>query len=124
MANAKKDRRKVLVIDDDSQIRNHLRISLLQCGIENISNASNAKEGMALFSKISPDITFLDINLPDKDGISVLSELLALDRAASIIMLSGESTVANVKKSIALGARGFIVKPFSMQKIIESLGAL
>ena len=124
MAKVNKDTRKILIIDDDSQIRNHLRLSLLNCGIESISNASNAKEGVALFAKTKPDITFLDINLPDKDGISVLAELLELDRAASIVMLSGDSTINNVKKSIAIGAKGFIVKPFSVQKIIDALAAL
>ena len=124
MVNVNKDTRKILVIDDDSQIRNHLRLSLLNCGIENITNASNAKEGVAQYTKINPDITFLDINLPDKDGISVLAELLTLNREASILMLSGDSTINNVKKSIATGAKGFIVKPFSVQKIIDALAAL
>ena len=124
MVNVNKDTRKILVIDDDSQIRNHLRLSLLNCGIENITNASNAKEGVAQYTKINPEITFLDINLPDKDGISVLAELLTLNREASILMLSGDSTINNVKKSIATGAKGFIVKPFSVQKIIDALAAL
>ena len=115
------DKLKILIIDDDSQIRSHLRISLIHCGIANITNAVNAAEGISLYRKISPDFVFLDINLPDKDGLTVLKELIAINSQAHIVMLSGESTVNNVKQSIDNGAKGFVVKPFSINKIIESL---
>jgi two-component system chemotaxis response regulator CheY len=124
MAKVNSDKRKILIVDDDSEIRNHLRISLIHCGFKNIINASNAAEGISLFRNKSPDVTFLDINLPDKDGLAVLGELLSLNKEAYVVMLSGESTFGNVKQSLDSGAKGFIVKPFRMKKIIESLSSL
>ena len=116
--------KKVLIIDDDSQVTNHLRHSLIQHGLEDIITASNASEGMSLFTGESPDITFLDINLPDKYGLTVLAELLKYNCSAYIVMISGDSTVENVKKSIDGGAKGFIVKPYNIKKIIESMSGL
>jgi len=117
-------RYKILIIDDDSQVRNHLRASLTHSGFENIITAVNAAEGLSMYAKESPDATFLDINLPDADGVAILSQLLKYDENAYIVMLSGDSTIVNVKKSIDSGAKGFVVKPFSMKKIMDSLSAL
>ena len=115
---------KILIIDDDSQIRNHLRASLMHSGFEEIVSAATAAEGLSQYAKESPDVTFLDINLPDADGVSILSQLLKRDKNAYIVMLSGDSTLNNVKKSIESGAKGFVVKPFSMKKIMDSLSGL
>lgn len=124
MANIINKNDSILIIDDDFQIRNHLRMSLKQYGYHLIHDAFNAESGVTLFKKHSPDITFLDINLPDHNGLSVLNTLLEINSNAYIVMLSGESTLDNVKRSVDQGAKGFIVKPFKMKKIVESLSKL
>jgi YesN/AraC family two-component response regulator len=74
-----------------------------------------------MFIRYKPDIVFLDINLPDKDGLTILQELLDLGDHAYVIMVSGDSTFENVKESITLGAKGFIAKPFSGNKFLNAI---
>lgn len=112
---------KILIIDDDSQMRNLLRSILLQNGFQNIFGSANAKDGETQFTTLKPDFTFLDINLPDTDGLTLLKRFLALDHTAKIIMISGDSTFANVKTSLDNGAKGFVVKPFSIKKILDNI---
>lgn len=111
----------VLIIDDDSQIRNYIRSTLVQLDGVDIINSANANDGIEKYKRFNPDIVFLDINLPYKDGLSLLREILELNKSANIIMISGDSTFDNVKTSIANGAKGFVVKPFTMKKILDSV---
>jgi len=112
---------KVLIIDDDSQIRSYIRSTLALFGQLEIINAVNANEGITKFTKHNPDIVFLDINLPDKDGLTLLKEFLTKNSSANVIMVSGNSTIDNVKTAINSGAKGFVVKPFTMKKILDSV---
>ncbi|NQZ08636.1 MAG: response regulator, partial [Algicola sp.] len=76
------------------------------------------------FAKIDqhkPDLIFLDIELPDINGIEVLKRIKSKDPKSFVIMVSGESTIENVKGSLTNGAAGFIVKPFSAIKVSDAL---
>ena len=65
----------------------------------------------------APDVVFLDIDLPDMSGHDVLSKIFALDPEAYIIMFSGNGDRGNVLKAIERGAKGFVGKPFSQDKL-------
>lgn len=69
----------------------------------------------------APDVLFLDIDLPDISGHEVLDQILDIDPEAYVIMLSGHKDRENVVKAMALGAKGFIAKPFTRQKLYEYL---
>jgi CheY-like chemotaxis protein len=79
--------------------------------------AKNGKEAIGFFEVNKPDMVFLDIELPDLTGLTVLSELLKVDPAAFIVMLSANSDKETVVKCIKSGAKGFIAKPFSKAKV-------
>jgi len=110
-----------LIIDDDSHTRGYIRTFLNSLENMTIQEASLGNEGISMFKKHSPDIVFLDINMPDKNGVTVLKEILAFNEKAHIIMVSGDSTFDNVKISIDSGAKGFIAKPFSAQKFLDAI---
>ena len=101
-----------LIIDDDSHTRGYIRSFLNSLEYITVQEASLGNDGIKMYRKHSPDIVFLDINMPDKDGVTVLQELLTINELAHIIMVSGDSTFDNVKISIDSGAKGFIAKPF------------
>lgn len=107
----------VLIVDDVSSVREFLRQTLHRLGVFRIEDAANARQAVNTFKKQKPDIVFLDIDLPDTNGTQLISVLLEMSPKATIIMLSANNTVDNVKFAIAHGAKGFIVKPFSPQKI-------
>lgn len=67
----------------------------------------------------APDVIFLDIGLPDMNGLEILSDILAVDPEAYIVIISGNGSRENVLKAIAIGAKGFIAKPFTQDKIFQ-----
>ena len=68
-----------------------------------------------------PDILFLDINLPGLNGHEVMEKILEHDPQAYIVMLSGQTNMDDVQKAIQGGAKGFVAKPFSKEKLLKSL---
>jgi two-component system, chemotaxis family, chemotaxis protein CheY len=109
----------VLFVEDDvfSQklLGNALRSGYEVCG------ATTGYEGVMSYLKIAPDIVFLDINLPDMMGIEILEKIFSLDPRAFVVMLSGNGHKDNVMKAIQGGARGFIGKPFTIDKLQQYL---
>ncbi|GAB2995443.1 response regulator [Psychrosphaera aestuarii] len=106
-----------LVVDDVSSVRAFLQQTLSQLGAMEILQASTGEEALARFTENLPDVVFLDIELPDMDGQLILKEMKEMKSNVHVIMVTAHGTVDNVKKSIELGASGFIVKPFSPRKI-------
>lgn len=110
-----------LIIDDVANMRGFLTSSLRSIDMLNVRDAANAKDGMKMYMEKRPDIVFLDLDMPGIGGMTVLRKLKADDATAFIVIVSGESKVENVKEALKLGAKGFVVKPYSMQKIIAML---
>ena len=112
---------KVLIVDDVAVARDLMRAMLRSLDVTQIFDASNGIDAIALFRRERPDIVFLDIRMPGMDGLQALGEMLADNPAAFIVIDSAESTAKNVRAALELGAKGFIVKPFNMQKVRDIL---
>lgn len=83
--------------------------------------ASNGKEAVQKFNQLHPDLVTMDIVMPEIDGIQAVREILYADPAAKIVMCSALGQEPLVIESIAAGARDFIVKPFSAEKVLKVL---
>lgn len=105
----------VMLIDDDPVVRWMVRSILKEkC---RFCTASNANKAVALYQKHQPDIVFLDIELPDKNGDSVLQDVLKQDPGAFVVMFSSFDSMDNVVRFMNMGAKGFISKPFEKEKL-------
>lgn len=107
----------ILIADDDMYMR-----TLLKKGFNTkftVHEIIHGSEIVGAYKKYNPDIVFLDIHMPGKDGMENLASLLAFDHDAYIVMLSSDSSIENVTKTIKNGAKGFMAKPFSKEKILE-----
>lgn len=71
------------------------------------------------YARIAPDLLFLDINLPDVTGHELLERILAMDPDAYVVMLSGNADQNNIRQAMSKGAKGFIAKPFTKEKIFQ-----
>lgn len=111
----------VLIVDDVANMRSFLTSSLRSIDVLNIRDASSAKAGIQMYEEKRPDILFLDLDMPGISGMTALRSLKQKDPSAFVVIVSGESQVDNVKEALKLGAKGFVVKPYSMQKIIGML---
>lgn len=108
---------EILVIEDDPFTRRLVTTSIGP-GFA-INYADNGQDAVTEYLYRAPNIVFLDIGLPDVSGQDVLAKLLSLDPVAFIIMLSGNSQSENVTVSIKTGAKGFIGKPFTKEKLFQ-----
>lgn len=111
----------VLIIDDVANMRGFLSCSLRSIDILNIRDASNCEDGMKLYQEKRPDIVFLDLYMPGIGGMTLLRKLKQYDPSAFIVIVSGENKASNVKEALELGAKGFVIKPYSMQRIMPML---
>ena len=125
----KSNEKTVLIVDDVDYSRQLLRNAILSVANNEqlktkrfkFVNASNGTDTFAKIDQHKPDLIFLDIELPDINGIEVLKRIKSKDPKSFVIMVSGESTIENVKGSLTNGAAGFIVKPFSAIKVSDAL---
>ena len=111
---------KILVIDDEKQIRDMLRKSLEFEGHQ-VFSAQNGVDGIHAFYRFHPNIVITDIYMPEKDGMEVIVELLESNPDLPIIAMSGNYRTMtadyNLELAITLGAKGILVKPFNLEEL-------
>ncbi len=112
---------KILIADDDREMRNLLRGYLEELGCHIDIEVENGRDALKQVALIQPQLAFIDIEMPIKSGLEVLQEINTLSPKTLPIIVSGHNTIANVKSALALGAKGFIVKPYSIDKIQQIL---
>lgn len=113
---------RVLVIDDEAQIRRFLDIGLRAEGYE-VLQAATAAEGLAMAATREPDLVILDLGLPDRDGHEVLSELRQWSQVP-VLMLSVRSAETEKVRALDAGANDYVTKPFGIQELMARLRAL
>jgi two-component system chemotaxis response regulator CheY len=113
---------RVLIVDDAAFMRKVLSDALAKGGHEVVGEAANGLEAVAQFQELRPDVTTLDITMPEKDGIQALKEILAADPGARVIMCSALGQESKVLESIKSGAKDFVVKPFQPDRVLEAIG--
>ena len=112
----------ILVIDDESQIRRFLRISLRSQGHEVLEAATGA-DGLSLAATQSPDLVVLDLGLPDADGKAVLSELRAWSQVPVIVLTVRDAEREKVQ-ALDGGANDYVTKPFGVQELLARVRSL
>ena len=111
----------ILVVDDELMLCDLLRMELGNFGHEVIT-ASNGREGIALFAHRRPDLTLLDLHMPDMGGIEVLKRIRELDPQAGVIVLTGGGTDDLENQARELGVHEFLRKGLSLNVLVRALG--
>lgn len=114
---------RILVVDDAAFLRKALSDALTRAGHEVVAEASTGQEAIDAFVVLRPDVTTLDITMPDMDGVAVLRAILARDPGARVVMCSTLGQEAKVVESIKLGARDFVVKPVEAARVVDVVEA-
>ena len=113
---------KILVIDDDANICELLRMYLEKEGYE-VRTASDGSEGIAVFRMYEPDLVLLDVMMPKKDGWAVCREL-RMHSSKPIIMITAKGETLDKVLGLELGADDFIVKPLDMKEVFARIKAV
>jgi excisionase family DNA binding protein len=109
----------VLIVDDDEQVREYVRVNLEAEGY-NVREAGNAEEGLLAVEESQPDLVLLDVMMPQVDGWQMLQQLQERHgEAVPVVMFSGKADAATADEVAERGARGFIGKPFDPGQLIE-----
>ncbi|OGB68756.1 MAG: hypothetical protein A2Y94_07270 [Caldithrix sp. RBG_13_44_9] len=108
---------RILIVDDEKNICRSLELILASEGYL-IQTAGTAREAMVALEKNRPDVVFLDVLLPDRDGLLVLNDIKALDPDIQVIMISGHATLSMAVTATKAGAYDFLEKPLQKEKIL------
>ena len=108
---------RVLVVDDEEAVRSSLRMIFEYEGYE-VLLAANGPAGLKMAEQDSPDLVFLDIKMPQMDGLEVLKRLKADEPSPPVVILSGHGTVKTAVEAVKLGAFDFIEKPPESERIL------
>lgn len=114
--------KRVLVIDDEPQIRNALRVGLERAGFA-VALAGTGQEGLDQAAAAPPDLVLLDLLLPDTHGFAVCQQLRELTDAP-VIVLSVRSEEGDKIAALNGGADDYLTKPFSLPELIARMGAV
>mgnify|MGYP001115135028 CR=1 FL=1 len=112
---------KILLVDDAEFMRMMLKNTLTQAGYTDLCEAGDGVQAIEVYNAEKPDLVFMDITMPNKDGLETLKELKASDPNATIVMCSAMGQETMVMESIKSGARDFIVKPFKADRILSTV---
>lgn len=113
--------KKIMLVDDAKFTRSMIRRYLDGKGEFTILEAENGEEAITLYENERPDLVFLDITMPKKNGIETLTELKQLDDGANVIMCSALGQEHYIVEALRIGAKDFIVKPFSSESICKAV---
>jgi len=111
---------KILIIDDDKAFCRSLKLQLEDAG-EKIEFKNNANDGITEVEKNDYDLVFLDLTLPDIDGIHALKKIHSIDNKLPVIVISGKQDMSSLISAIKEGASDFIRKPVDIDDILISL---
>jgi len=109
---------RVLIVEDDPDTLVILRVNLQHAGIEPIL-ASDGSTAISRIQAEDPDAVLLDVLLPGVDGWQVLEELHRIGDPVPVIVCSGKNNPADIQRARDLGAVGYLVKPFDIDRLID-----
>ena len=114
--------KKALVVEDDGNIAELLRLYLERDGFD-VQCAADGGEGVAMFRAFGPDIVLLDIMLPVRDGWGVLREIRK-DSRTPVIMLTAKSETPDKVSGLEMGADDYVTKPFEVKELLARIHAV
>ncbi|MCI8565490.1 MAG: response regulator [Lachnospiraceae bacterium] len=115
---------KIMVVDDAAFMRMMIKNTLTKNGYTDIVEAQDGAEAVAKFDEEKPDMVFMDITMPNMDGLQALKKIKEGHADARIVMCTAMGQQSMVVEAIKYGAKDFIVKPFNADRIVEAVNSI
>ena len=121
-SSAKKERIRILIADDHSVVREGL-VSLIKrkSDMVVVAEASNGREAVDLWKKHRPDITLLDLRMPELDGVGAIKEIRELDETAHVIVLTTFDGDEDIYRAIKAGAKAYLLKDTARDALVDCI---
>ena len=110
----------VLIVDDSAVMRQTMKRILAANGFQVIGEAANGRIGVKKYKELKPDIVSMDVTMDEMSGIEALSRIMGHDPEANVVMVSSMGQEVIVRDARILGAKGFVLKPFDENQVIEA----
>ena len=114
----------ILVVDDSLIIRRNIKKYITNLGHAVAGEAKNGVQAIEQCKKLKPDLITMDITMPDMDGITAVKKIKEIDKNANVIMVTSHGQEPMVMNALKAGAKGYILKPVSPEKLRESIGKI
>jgi DNA-binding NtrC family response regulator len=114
------DNTRILIVDDDENIRKVLATILKDEGYE-VDTAATARKGMEKARKHSYNLALIDVRLPDMEGVQLLTKLRPTTPRTRKIIITGYPTLQNAVQAVNKGADAYVMKPFDVEKILKTI---
>src|SRR5688572_21375794 len=113
------DRTRILVVDDESSIRDLLSKTLTMDGYYDVDTATDGRSALERFHSHHYDLLIVDLKMPGMDGLSVIREAKRITPALPVIVVTGYSTEAAAIQAANLGVAGYLTKPFRITEVLS-----
>ena len=111
----------VMVVDDSAITIKKISKILTELGHNVVHVSKNGKDAVDVYSQVMPDLITMDITMPNMDGVQATKSIIQQNKDAIVIMVTSHGQEEMVIDSIEAGALGYVIKPFKMEKIKESI---
>ncbi|MCI8295860.1 MAG: response regulator [Lachnospiraceae bacterium] len=111
---------KIMLVDDAAFMRMMVKNALTKSGYTDIIEAQDGAEAVKKYAEEKPDMVFMDITMPNMDGLQALKKIKEDFPAAKIVMCTAMGQETMVIDAIKSGASDFIVKPFNTERIVDT----
>jgi two-component system chemotaxis response regulator CheY len=112
---------RILIVDDSLFMRKLIRDALTSVGYEVCGEAADGHQAIERFRDLKPDLTTLDIVMPNADGLVALAGIRRMDAVAKVIMITAVDQRESMLSAMHLGVSDFIVKPFDADRVIAAV---
>jgi pilus assembly protein CpaE len=114
---------RMMLVDDSSETREYLRKLLqFESHIQVVGMAANGRDAVKMALEVKPDLILMDINMPVMDGISAAEVIFRELPSVRVVMMSVQSEMAYLRRAMQVGAREFLIKPFTHDELLNILG--
>lgn len=110
---------RILIADDNNELRKLLELQVLEVCDADVIHAEDGQQAMQSFAENSPALSFVDINMPGIDGLTLLQAVRESDPEVPVIILSGDGSMTTIKSALDAGASAFLVKPYDKSRVAE-----
>ena len=117
-------RKRVLIADDTTLMREMIRGALPEEDYQIVGEATSGDKAIELYQETKPDVMILDINMPKMNGIDALTEIMKIDPNAKVIMCSDQKYESMIMMALKKGAKDFVIKPFTSYDVFLAVKKL
>ncbi len=111
---------RVLIVDDAKFMRTLVKDALTSAGHQIVGEAENGNQAVEMYRNLKPELVTMDITMREKDGLEAASDILKMDSAAKIIMVTALGQEDLLARAIKMGVKDFVVKPFPPERLQQA----